>query len=159
MEENFNKPRVEVPLNAELIIINDEKDIRLILGNSGLKLAFGAASLEEGDNTYRWFMHFTPELSHKPRPENKIRYSLMFTVGFMSLINALKEKNSSQLSALLAEHPIGNVNFNTNDMMWNFVRKLLGEKYFMKIPQDFSKIQSSIHGPIRRLLNDIKNMY
>ena len=162
MPEGPNLQDTEKPLTTELEIklrreklYPDKKIINLNFGNSGLSLIFDPWFVQ-GNSL--WQMHFTPESSSRAREGygSKIKYSRMFASAFIAMIDTLLRKiNSDQeLAKVIANNPIKEVTFNTNDTMWNFARKIIGEKYFVKIPQDFSNVSPEVAKPIRRIMDE-----
>jgi len=150
-------------ITHEKIQKNDPIEIEIVtlrFGNSGLRLVCSNRhlhSLDQDNMHHPWAMHFTPEHSSKSKAENRFQYSRMFAAGFVSMVNTLVSEKTAvhpELSKVITQHPLTKVDFYTNDTMWNFVCKLVGEKYFIKIPQNFSNIPPAMNEPIRRLLDE-----
>src|SRR3989338_10521999 len=101
MKEHPNVGEGLEPLRTEAIIEvsyekKDEGDpgeveiVRLKLGNSGLMLVFSNRPLISQDNNSNlWGMHFMPEFIVRPIFENRLRYSRMFSSGFISMVHTL----------------------------------------------------------------------
>ncbi len=149
---NYNP--IEVPVSSEIpnysvdVVFEGSEDqpikesMSLRVGNSGVFIQYFKKD-------HSWFLHFRPNKEVKPVPEKRIEFVRMFAVGFLSLIDFLLTSPNQDLQRILKDTSPNSVIFNTNDIMWNFAVRVLGEKYFRKRIIDFSKMSQKQADAIR----------